>query len=258
MTVEAGWYYAEGDPEGTVRRWNGEQWIGFPVRSPDEQSPRHVAGVKPFEPIPGQVNLEGIATATIVVLGAVMAAYGYLAYVIFQNDQFDPATPFDPEPTPIAFGVTVMAVGALLGGLVFIGWFSLAYRNLSKWHNARRATYWPSIVFFVPLVQFRWPWDMMLELVEKSARPEHQGKISPFNVLGWWVGWTFHQTLFWAALGLNRFTDFAGSTSHQLAMAACGVAIIGLFFGMRLVHAITAAQDTRRKPSEAQLAMMAA
>lgn len=26
-----GWYHAEGDPEGTVRYWDGEQWIGGPV-----------------------------------------------------------------------------------------------------------------------------------------------------------------------------------------------------------------------------------
>jgi len=30
----AGWYPAEGDPPGTVRRWNGTEWIGFPVRDP--------------------------------------------------------------------------------------------------------------------------------------------------------------------------------------------------------------------------------
>jgi len=31
LTVEPGWYYAEGDPPGTVRRWNGQEWIGFPI-----------------------------------------------------------------------------------------------------------------------------------------------------------------------------------------------------------------------------------
>jgi hypothetical protein len=29
-----GWYHAPGDPDGTVRYWNGTDWIGFPTRDP--------------------------------------------------------------------------------------------------------------------------------------------------------------------------------------------------------------------------------
>ena len=29
-----GWYHGEGDPDGTVRYWDGEQWIGGPVAGP--------------------------------------------------------------------------------------------------------------------------------------------------------------------------------------------------------------------------------
>lgn len=37
--VEAGWYRVEGDPPGTKRRWNGEQWIGVPVLQPGATAP---------------------------------------------------------------------------------------------------------------------------------------------------------------------------------------------------------------------------
>ena len=30
-----GWYHGKGDPEGTVRYWDGEKWIGDPVIPPD-------------------------------------------------------------------------------------------------------------------------------------------------------------------------------------------------------------------------------
>ncbi len=29
-----GWYHAEGDPEGTIRYWDGQQWVGGPVTAP--------------------------------------------------------------------------------------------------------------------------------------------------------------------------------------------------------------------------------
>lgn len=32
--TEAGWYYAEGDPPGTTRYWDGTQWVGDPVHTP--------------------------------------------------------------------------------------------------------------------------------------------------------------------------------------------------------------------------------
>ena len=30
-----GWYHGKGDPEGTVRYWDGEKWVGDPVMPPD-------------------------------------------------------------------------------------------------------------------------------------------------------------------------------------------------------------------------------
>lgn len=30
-----GWYHGKGDPEGTVRYWDGEQWVGDPVMPPE-------------------------------------------------------------------------------------------------------------------------------------------------------------------------------------------------------------------------------
>ncbi len=34
-----GWYHGKGDPEGTVRYWDGEQWVGDPVMAPEAPPP---------------------------------------------------------------------------------------------------------------------------------------------------------------------------------------------------------------------------
>lgn len=45
--MQPGWYHAQGDPAGTQRYWNGEQWVGGP-QSLDQ--PQHVPGHE----VPGQ------------------------------------------------------------------------------------------------------------------------------------------------------------------------------------------------------------
>jgi len=260
MTAEPGWYYAPGDRENTLRRWNGEQWIGFPIeqRSNEGAGPSTI-GVKPFRRIPGHVSLSGLAAAASVALVLLIGAHGFLAFTVWQNSQYDAVRALDTlEPAPATTIVTaftgVVLVG-LLAGFLFIAWFATAYRNLSRWHRTARAPGWPIIVFFVPFVQYRWPWDMMLELIESSARKEHQGAISPFPVLGWWVMWTGHQSLFLASMGLSRYTDF-GVSSYYFGIGGSVFAIIGICFAIFLMHKISQAQDSRLRPTAAQRALM--
>ena len=40
----AGHYYAEGDPPGTVRYWDGTQWVGDPIPAPPSASPTPPSG----------------------------------------------------------------------------------------------------------------------------------------------------------------------------------------------------------------------
>lgn len=44
----AGWYHAEGDPVGTLRYWDGAQWVGDPQYPPQPA----VADPAPFQPAP--------------------------------------------------------------------------------------------------------------------------------------------------------------------------------------------------------------
>lgn len=38
-SMQAGHYYAEGDPPGTVRYWDGTQWVGDPIPAPPTTPP---------------------------------------------------------------------------------------------------------------------------------------------------------------------------------------------------------------------------
>lgn len=71
---QAGWYYAQGDPAGTVRRWNGEQWIGFPVPNPNVAY-RPSTASSPSIGVTGLVGA-GIFLAGLVGYGAMLISYG--------------------------------------------------------------------------------------------------------------------------------------------------------------------------------------
>jgi hypothetical protein len=48
--TEPGWYYAQGDPQGTQRYWDGHQWIGDPVVHQAAPSAQPV-GYEIYEPV---------------------------------------------------------------------------------------------------------------------------------------------------------------------------------------------------------------
>ena len=245
MTIAAGWYHAQGDPPGTVRRWNGETWIGFPVQ-PERPDGSHgakaIAGAKPFTPVAGQVGLEGAGAVASVGLFTVMVAYAYLAYTLFLSIWQQPTSVFDTGPD-VMTAVTYTAVAVAFAALCFTAWFTVAYRNLSLWHKTELSIAWAPFASLVLVHRLR---GMMLELVERSARPDRQGEINPIVVLGWYGCWIFNQMFFFAAIGLNRYR--IGGSSEQLALIGTIIGLVGLGCAIYLVQKISAAQETRRRP----------
>lgn len=51
QTQPPGWYYAQGDPPGTQRYWNGAQWEGEPQAVPGAPQPVTAGGILPAEPL---------------------------------------------------------------------------------------------------------------------------------------------------------------------------------------------------------------
>jgi|GEM_PF-3838468 len=70
---EAGWYRVAEDPEGTLRRWNGERWIGQPTR------PEGIAD--PEVELP--TRIERLAPAGLVAAGVSIAGFAFLALFMF-------------------------------------------------------------------------------------------------------------------------------------------------------------------------------
>jgi len=273
MTAEPGWYPVEGDPPGTVRRWNGEAWIGFPTALPGTSqptaqpvaqiegahrrtdqfataTPRHVPDTRQarlgilawFVYIP--LAITGIA---LIALGAGFAFVG--ATIDLDSASFElesePAPQFDDDGSSL-FSIAVVAVViiTLIAGPLFVIWFALAYRNLRLWHKTKRAWAWSIFAWFVPFLNLVRPATMMLELVENSPRPDRRGEISPVPVIAWWLLWqlpSFFVLLI--ALAAARSGELDGLTiAWGLAFVANGIAAL---LGVYLVARVTASQDRR-------------
>lgn len=159
-TPEPGWYHAAGDEPGTVRLWNGTQWVGFPQRDPNV-APESVA--EPFAAIGGQVRLRAFAVPVQISLSAMAALYamGAIFFFIFMaladseqlaggtvNAQLDGAAASTTESSPGAvaylfaagmFGFWAMVV---LGPVLFLVWFWRAYTNMSLWRENQYDNFW--------------------------------------------------------------------------------------------------------------------
>ena len=101
--IAPGYYYAEGDPPGTVRYWDGTQWTGSPMPSPPGASPAapNAAGFSQ-ERFGGM----GIRIGAILLDGLVFLVVAVLVSLPFADNVSNSDTSFE-------FQVT--------GGAVFIG-----------------------------------------------------------------------------------------------------------------------------------------
>lgn len=274
MTVEAGWYYAEGDPPGTVRRWNGNAWVGFPIEAPREQqsastndlSQVNDINTRRFKPVPGQVGLKpfarlaqfllvAVAIANLIVAASVVQLVPYAGAVTGFDESGLDSVP-DDLATRFALSTLASAVLTLFAGLAFVTWFFLAYRNVSLWTRTKRSPAWAIFAWVVPFISFTRPMTMMLELVETSASRDREENPSPLPVVFWWLLWQvagFAMIFF-----IGGIDDVEQLASRLLVMQGItltfGVIAAGL--AVWIVQSVTEAQDNRRRPTPAQLELM--
>lgn len=269
MTVEPGWYYAEGDPVGTVRRWNGTEWVGFPVAPPNEDgtgAAQPAPSTPRFEPVSGVVSLKGVAIAVQLCLIAVAIATIFVAISLVQIAPYageaaaDGVELYERVPDGLAdrFAMGTIASGllTLLCGIVFAAWFFLAYRNISLWHKTRRSLPWTILAWIVPFINLVRPMTMMLEVVEHSAPPNRKENPSPTPVIAWWILWVFAQFgLLFLAAGGNDLESVASGVLLAQGIGAF-MSVIAAGFAVFIVQGVTDAQEARRRPTAAQLELM--
>lgn len=266
MSIEAGWYPAEGDPPGTVRRWNGHEWIGFPIAQPTAEgtTPGNIVGVKRFQPVAGHVSLQGLAigvqlTLIVVAIASIFQAVSLYQVSPYVSDLTNEADLLDDVPDALAtrFEVSQLAVTVTTAicALLFVTWFFLAYRNVSRWQQTRRSLPWAIFAWIVPFINLVRPLTMMLEIAEKSPRPDQKNELNPTAVIAWWVLWMFAQFgLFFFVLG-SDLEDLAQNVLvGQSVVVALSVVAAG--FAIYIVQGVTDAQESRRHPSPAQRELM--
>lgn len=261
MTAARGWYHAEGDPPGTVRLWNGQDWVGFPQRDPNIA----IGAEKVIHgPAYGQQRLKPWGVLAMIGLVGPALAYLFQSFVLVRilmvMDQYEGQTlesVFTAEPDQQIVDVVVLQLIAfvgvaglsLLAGILFVPWFFVAYLNLSKWTRTRYEVFWAIVAWFVPFMNLRRPSHIMQELCESSPRPDREGEINPVAAWGWWIAWLTAtsgvQILQWWAF---NSADFA--TVQMILIIASGLCLLAAtsaVLGIRLVWQISWHQDLRFK-----------
>lgn len=256
MSIEAGWYHAQGDPEGTVRRWNGAEWIGYPIKDPALQQQEQ--SVDRFVPTPGQVLLKPFAIAAQLALIAVIGVYAMRLWVTFKERSYQVALNDDAllgiETTreqldSLRFTQTFLWLGAIFILFIFgTLWFWRAMRNMRLWHKKLdRKT---KLYQFTPLF-------MMLELQTYSPRSSERGVLNPVVAWGWWA-------LFAGAGAVERAIERSsyGSTDTAVSLLALRMGLVTLtmisfVLAIVLVEQISHHQDRRMTPTAAQRLQLA-
>jgi hypothetical protein len=78
----------------------------------------------------------------------------------------------------------------ILSAIFFIMWFRRAYYNLHTlpWSNARYTEGWAAGSWFVPIIWFWWPYQIMMDIWRgtQNALRERLGEPQPGAIVGWW------------------------------------------------------------------------
>ena len=269
-----GFYYAEGDPPGTVRLWSGSEWVGFPVRDPNGPAEGSAtAGVQPFVAVPGQVKLRGVAIVTQLLLIVLAGTHIFLAFSMFDigsslgevgdlslmtEDQAALAIADSiDDDTATRFGAAMLSLGGawLISGVFFVVWFWLAYRNMSLWHRNRRGNFWAVVAWFAPFINLVRPMSMMMELLERSPRRDRQGEANPVIAMAWWLLWILPGLFIYFVPFLGDAENFGRNifTAYGFALL---VNVISVVLAIVLVQQVSNHQDSRTRPSQAQRELM--
>ena len=162
---------------------------------------------------------------TFINLGSLAWQY-WLLQDLFSNPQdFDPETGRTSDLLQNIVTVANLAI-YILAIVFFIMWQRRAYYNLHQlpWHNARYSEGWAAGSWFVPIINFWWPYQIMIDIWRgtQNALRERLGEPQPPRIVGWW----------WALYLVNNFWGIVlvfggGENSVGEYMVSTRVQIIG-------------------------------
>ena len=134
-----------------------------------------------------------------IMLGITVVNIGSLAWqhTLLVEIQADPEN-YDEEIASISDGLqAVLSIAYfsinILAIVFFIKWFRRAYYNLHqlKWHNARYTEGWAAGSWFIPIIWWWWPYQIMMDIWRgtQNALRERLGEPQSAAIVGWW--WAF-------------------------------------------------------------------
>ena len=163
MTQPAGWYHAEGDPEGTHRYWDGDQWVG---------EPRAVAATPPPPPGAGY-GAAAAGTGQIVELDQI----GYWKRELEKWNDFDGRARRAEYWWFTAVNVGISFLIAIIGGVIGLNFLDDLYSlvvfvpslavGCRRLHDIGRSGWW-QLLIFVPVIG----WIVLIVFAVTDSKPE--------------------------------------------------------------------------------------
>ena len=277
MSVEQAWYHYPGDPEGTVRLWNGRDWVGFPSQPPpgsdgapahSEQTSQSKRGVvaKPFK---NQVRLAPYALLAVVGLAGTV---GFAVRALLAlRDELDVSGGrdrrfLDRDTVLVApFEADVyrqLLIAGLIGGLLFLIWLWRANSNIGATVGPKRNSgrqwgikmWFFGALFVLVEATFRTVLGpvitRMSNCVERSTPGGSGGIGLTMMSFAWWMLWVASGIGFFSSgIALSdrtiTFSEERIETWANVESVAVLAHIASLVLAIFMVVSITKQQDRR-------------
>lgn len=283
--VSPGWYHAPGDEPGTIRLWNGAEWVGFAQPNPTVGPNSPDVDTRP----PGQVLLRPFALLAQLSVLLVGAALVILAFALRNSLDTASAVAAGQWSHPSMRPQLATLLFAVLAAVVCVTlWSIIAHRNISLWRHPNRPSgwrdYWQNEGRLITRIDDAMHWDIgaglivagalcfvaalqvvaaipmsivktiprMFTLVEQSPRRDERGAIGPITAVVWAVLLALPGTAF-AALAGQKPGNIELSRQFLLAQLLCvALLLVSALFAIALIWQITNHQDRRRRLPTAQ------
>ena len=144
-----------------------------------------------------------------------------------------------------AFIYILYLAGFIICVITFISWFRRAYYNLGVHMKKSKTDGWAAGAWFVPILNLFWPYQIMVELYEKtilyinSKHPEsytYTAKTTVF-VGWWWAFWILNnimgQVVSRVTIAAETLEDL--SLDSQLSMVNAVLGIVAALFAIKVV-----------------------
>ena len=276
MSVEQGWYHYPGDPEGTVRLWNGQDWVGFPTTPPpgyggapieDYRPP--TAAPTPVRPFKNQVRLAPLAVLACAGLGATalfaLRALQKVRSELSANEGVERVFIDDDSLLRAPFSADVfrdLLIVAVAGGILFLAWVWRANANTGAVVRPRRNT---SRQFGIKWFFLGWGWLLveaifravftpvitrMFNAIERSTPGGSQGVGATVIGFAWWILWVASGAVFLVSACALALPDVGVDADSMRVWAnvqtgALGAHVLSIVLAIVLVVNVTIEQDRR-------------